>query len=383
MKKPLTISLTILLLLSFHPLFGQEEKSASEQARDEFNEGIRKGLQEDYPQALEHFLAAIELNPHFAEAHLYCGISMIELGDYPRAIKKISIALEINPGLSDQAYYFRGLAKYGAKDYPGAIHDFSQAIMVNPDHISYFQRGKAHLAQESFGKALQDFEVSLRMKPGFAEGILFRGKALYHVGLLSEALDDLNRAAGKFPENEEVYYYRSLVYRDLENQMAARENLQMAEQIKYSSLEEVDQASTPSGTLLASATNEQGLPGGSILEGMTAAKQVASEATGNKDDYSISPGFYDHNLAQIEPGKGFGVQVASFSASHKLVGLATSYRERYQQPVYIHVSELNNRQLFKIILGDFQERLQVESLRNTLREKEFTDCFIVSYPQLK
>ncbi len=382
MKQILITSLTVLLLSSL-ALHSQEPQSTFQQAREEFNEGIRKGLDKQYQQALEHFEEALELNPLYAEAHLYCGISLIELEDYPQAIKKISIAMEIDPSLSDQAYYFRGMAKSAARDYPGAIHDYSQAIMISPDHISFFQRGKAHFAQESFGKALQDFEVTMRMKPDFAEGILLRGKALYHVGLLSEALDDLNRAAGSFPDAAEVYYYRSLVYRDLNNQLAARENLQMAEQLGTSASLHNNDMTYDASPLPTRNNKEEELPASTMPSDPEPENKRSPEGQHEGAAYEIKPGFYDHNLAHAQPGKGLGIQVASYSASHKLVGLATAYRERYQQPVFIHVSELNERKLFKIILGDFDQRSLAESMRNTLRAAEFADCFIVTYEQLK
>ncbi|MFO7978156.1 MAG: tetratricopeptide repeat protein, partial [Bacteroidales bacterium] len=96
MKQILITSLTVLLLSSL-ALHSQEPQSTFQQAREEFNEGIRKGLDKQYQQALEHFEEALALNPLYAEAHLYCGISLIELEDYPQAIKKISIAMEIDP----------------------------------------------------------------------------------------------------------------------------------------------------------------------------------------------------------------------------------------------------------------------------------------------
>lgn len=381
MRRILIAGLTV-LLFSVQGLYGQETKTTFQQAREEFNEGIRKGLDQQYEQALEHFLAAIELNPHFAEAHLYCGISLIELGEFSQAIKKITVAREIDPALSDQAFYFRGLAKCGVKDYSGAIHDYSQAIMINPDHISFFQRGKAHFSLGHYGKALQDFEVTLRMKPDFAQGVLFRGKSLYHIGLLSEALDDLNRAAGSFPDDPQVYSYRSMVYRDLDNPMAAQENLQMAEQLQKTAPAD-DNLKNSSSPLLASTSNEQMLHASGTILTVESEKEETPVISTENASYVIQPGFYDHNLAEVESRDGFGVQVASFSASHKLVGLASAYRERYQQPVFIHVSELNGHKLFKIILGNFDQRSQVESLRNTLREAEFKDCFIVNYEQLK
>lgn len=381
-KAILGLSLVIL------PLFGIFAQTTIEKmniANEEFNKGVIQGLEGQYTDALDHFTKAIELNPLYAEAYLYGGLAHSELGNHNDAIRYFTISIELDSKYSDQAYYFRGMARAALNDYPGAIHDFSQAIMVNPDHVSFFQRGKANYTLGQYGRALQDFEIALRMKPGFSQGILYRAKAYYRTGLLSEALDDFNIAISKSPDSPEAYYYRGLVYRDLGNEAAAKENFDKVAQISPSmAIEkeitpEVQFDTEPEET----GTNYSSGPGKTISPPHSNSGTHAQENAPVYDPGQLSPGYYDHNFTLAAINDGYGVQVASYTAGDHLVRLANAYRERYQQPVFIQVSQVNDRKLYKIIIGGMGKRQQAEVLRDDLREDEFPDCFIVNFDQIR
>jgi tetratricopeptide (TPR) repeat protein len=381
--------LIFILIFSFScPILqAQTSRTQINQAQELFNQGVKYGVGGKYDSALDQFNQAIELYPLFAEAYLYRGLARIEKGFFQDATRDFSITIELDPGLADQAYYFRGVARAGLKDYPAAIHDLSVAINLSPDHISFFQRGKAYLSMQQYGRALQDFEVALRLKAGFPEGILYRGIALYHTGLYAEALDDLNRAVGLFPGSAEAYYYRGMTYRALEKEEAAEDNLARAmrldpeigfqekqtlahEAIKPpDSLQYVEE--TPAGIAELSMQAE-------VPEVASPTPEPLPSATG-----IAGPGFYDHTLAPAQKPLGFGVQVASFSGLDNLVRLSTAYKERYGQPVIVHVSTANGRMTYRIIIGRFDQRAHAEALRDTFRRSDFPDSFLVVFDQLR
>ncbi|MFW6352096.1 MAG: tetratricopeptide repeat protein [Bacteroidota bacterium] len=83
-----------------------------DESRIHFNEGVKYGIDNDFENALESFQKAIDNNPLFAEAFLYKGLTEIELANHDQAVKDLTISIELDPYFSDQAHYFRGLARF-------------------------------------------------------------------------------------------------------------------------------------------------------------------------------------------------------------------------------------------------------------------------------
>ena len=76
------------------------------------------------------------------------GLCKMLLGDLKGAIADFTKAINIDGGFAD-AYYDRGLAKYGTKDYYGAISDLTNALKFSSSlnnalvGESYYLRGSA------------------------------------------------------------------------------------------------------------------------------------------------------------------------------------------------------------------------------------------------
>jgi tetratricopeptide (TPR) repeat protein len=359
--------LLIIILYSFN-LQGQPSlSSAHHQASEEFSLGIQSGMNQQFKNALNHFNQACELNPDFSEAYLFRGITQIELKDYHSAISDLTRSLELEHTHAAKAYYFRGLARAALNDHPGAIKDLNRSIDLETSYSSFYQRGESYFLIGEFGRGLLDFEVCLRLKPGFAPALLKKGKTLFHIGKYNEAITELSSVIAKLPDNAEAYYYRSLAQRALGNELQAEEDLHFTTSINpgIKVNETLPAFSSPTEPVIAVFSQ--------------APSEVISPLKGN---VKLGAGIYDHNLVLSSAvNKGYGVQVASFSAADNLITLASSYHERYQQPVFIQITEQNNRRLYKIIIGGHQQRQQAEALRDTLRKTEFPDCFIVNLDQ--
>ncbi|RLD68806.1 MAG: hypothetical protein DRI95_01920 [Bacteroidetes bacterium] len=48
-----------------------------------------------------------------------------------KAIERLNTVIKVKPYLYD-AYFFRGIAKFGMGDYTGAIEDFTETVTINP-----------------------------------------------------------------------------------------------------------------------------------------------------------------------------------------------------------------------------------------------------------
>ncbi len=201
------IAVCLIILICAFNATAQPSVENVNKSRAEFRQGMQKGAENKFEEALEHFNEAIKLNPIYAEAFLYRGISFNELGKYDKAITDLTICIELDPKFSDQAHYFRGIAKFETGNYPGAIQDYTTAIQLNPDFVAFYRRGQANMNLNEYARALQDFQIAIRLNPSFIEGFLYRGKALYYLGQYEEALSDLRRAAMDLRNNPVAYYY--------------------------------------------------------------------------------------------------------------------------------------------------------------------------------
>ncbi len=194
-------------------------------SRTHFNDGVKKGIDQEFESAIAGFEMAIELNPLFAEAFLYKGLAEIEMQNFDQAIKDFTITIELDPSFTDQAHYFRGLAYYFKNENELAIDDFSVAILMNPDFVSFYQRGKASLKIKEFRRALQDFDIALRLKEDFYEANLYRGINLYYLEMYDAALQDLEIATTWLPHSADAHYYKGLSKIALNNNSAGIEDL--------------------------------------------------------------------------------------------------------------------------------------------------------------
>ncbi len=395
----------VFLSFVFQGSYAQTSMEDIEKANRIFADGVKMGVNRDFEEALLLFNEAIEIYPLYAEAFLYRGLAKTELKKYDEAIKDFNISIEIDPGYSDQAYYFRGLARYLKGDYEGAISDLSLAIRLEPDYASFFQRGRCNFELGEFQVALKDFEIALRLEPEFKQGILYRGKALVETRLYEEGLKDLKKAADFFPDEARVYYYKALAYRQTGNKSASRRNLRKASAINPAladafAMHHENHQKDPQSIQAGSTTRETPVYRESLTETETstlsdafsrkdreetdesppqADKESLSIASG--DLQNLASGFYTEEFQPVSP-KGFGVQLASYHNTDNLSRLATAYEEEYGHPVFINVSKVNGRRLYKLIIGSFPHREGAENLRDEMRNKGFADSFLVIFERM-
>ncbi len=445
MPLKITIVLS-LFLVYFVSIAQPPSIESMELARDHFNKGVKYGIEYDYKHAVEEFDKAIALNPLFAEAFLYKGLAEIELHDYQQALKDLTITIELDPAFSDQAHYFRGVAKSALKDYAGAIDDLTVAIRMNPDFVAFYQRGKANLELKEFRRSLQDFEISLRLNPDFHEGYLYRGINLYYMEQYEDARDDIEIAKKHLPNNAKAFYYSGLIRTRIQNSYVAIEDLNKAIELDPSFVSAYEARATASlntgnhqmaeedhrlarkvqeekkqGKHLAKNISNNEIPedtkqgGGESNISPSAATDINFEALFLKQEQEqkntiaqsnqhqdreanyttgstakaervpiiteMNSGIYNNDLEPLIPG-GFGVQVASYSNTENLLSLTAAYQERYNRPVYINVSSVNGRTLYKLIMGQFSSRTSAEEFRDMLRNESFPDSFLVVYDNL-
>ncbi len=321
-------------------------------ARELFSEGVRKGIEGNYSQALTSFDAAIALDPLLTDAYLYRGLAHIELSQYEQALEDFRAITGSDHKYADQLHYFSGLAYASKGSYNEAIYHYSEALHISPDYYSFFQRGKAYYATGEFGRALQDFDVAHNLNPGFGEVHFFRGRARYQTGLYSDALKDLMQARESYPDDPLLHYYLGHTYQELGNEDQARDHLAEAEEPSYVAGEKSD---------------------------FKQETRMLSERLSPRELTELDEGFYDTLLEAASPS-GIGIQVASFVNPDQVSGIASAYQLNFGHPVFIQISIEDGRNLYKLIVGEFTDREEALKVRSELRDQGFMDSFLTRYP---
>lgn len=114
-------------------------------------------------------------------------------------------SLTVNPQDAD-AHYQLGLIHLGRGNLDSARRYFQSALAIDPRDPDYqYHLGRVHEALEDWPGALEQFEETYRLNPGYALGDIFRevGKAYLHTGKIEKGVEFLRfflKTRGSDPE---------------------------------------------------------------------------------------------------------------------------------------------------------------------------------------
>lgn len=96
-------------------------------SKDWYDRGDKLANLGQYPEALDSFNQAIELQPDYQEAWVFRGVVLIHLQRYQEALSSCNQALEIKPNDSE-AWTFRGAALYNLGRKQEAYLSYEKAL---------------------------------------------------------------------------------------------------------------------------------------------------------------------------------------------------------------------------------------------------------------
>lgn len=144
--------------------------------------------------AIKDYTDGIELDPEYADAYNYRGISHLSNGDVDDAIADYTKAIELDPEFTE-AYKDRATAYFGNSDFDNAITDYTKALQLDPDDTNiYNYRGLAHFGNSEVDKAIDDFNRAIQLKPDSADAYYNRGIIQLSLRNWEEAKTDLTTA---------------------------------------------------------------------------------------------------------------------------------------------------------------------------------------------
>jgi tetratricopeptide (TPR) repeat protein len=155
--------------------------------------------------------------PESAEEYKGHGESLAEEGEYPEAIDHFSAALEMEPE-DAEIHFLRGRAHY---DY---------AIQLSRDLTGQPPEGVPFLPDEvteQLELAVVDYTSTIELDPQYAKAYNNRGNAHALLGALEEALGDYDQALELDETLELTYFNRGLIHYRLRNYEASIADLEM------------------------------------------------------------------------------------------------------------------------------------------------------------
>lgn len=145
----------------------------------------------DLGKASEASQKALELGPVMMESHRARGYVLFNTQNYPQAVQEYLAAIAINDNLAD-LHLLLGVAYKALPDYDEAEEELLIAIKLNPsDPISIIELSLTYAVQGQFGKAVQYAEQAIKINPGNARLHGHLGIMYYKNNQFSLAADHL------------------------------------------------------------------------------------------------------------------------------------------------------------------------------------------------
>ncbi|HEX2639483.1 MAG TPA: tetratricopeptide repeat protein, partial [Pyrinomonadaceae bacterium] len=177
------------------------------QSAEDFNKrGLRNYQHGDYDAAIADFSKAIDAATRLAKQN-----SVPAKGFAPGQELFEAAATSVravDPRASD-VLVNRGNAFLAKGDLGRAIEDYNGALAIRPTFaVAYVCRGSAWLIKNNLPRAVSDYEKAIKLAPRFAKAYIGRGMARLDAGDTRAAFEDFDLAVRLEPKNANAVYQR-------------------------------------------------------------------------------------------------------------------------------------------------------------------------------
>jgi tetratricopeptide (TPR) repeat protein len=176
--------------------------------------------------AIEHYTAAMRLDPNYSEYYNERGNLLLKLGRLEEAERDYRRAIELSPPYFEvwsnlgQCHRVRGRMEE-------AITAYDRSLDLKPDQpMVWIVRAQAFEALGRLDEAIGSYSAALDLQPTLWPAFAGRAVLLYEHGAIEQCLADLDRAISLAPEEAETYQNRAVAYSDLGRYQEASRDLQ-------------------------------------------------------------------------------------------------------------------------------------------------------------
>jgi len=161
------------------------------QTQRTFKKALRSLKAKHYQEALNLINEVITRKPDYYLFHFVRGTAHQRLQKRDAALRDYDEALRLK-GNHAGSHFNRGLTYYENKEFKRALDDFSAAIDLKYD--AFAARALTHAEMCNTARALSDIEEAVRRKPSDAQVRLMQAMVDRRLGMIKEALADLETA---------------------------------------------------------------------------------------------------------------------------------------------------------------------------------------------
>lgn len=154
-----------------------------------------------YAEAAEEFRKAVVARPDSVTARINLGATLSQLGDRTGAIEQLEEALSLEPDKVN-AHYNLAILLAGQNSHEKAIAHLQSALKIEPnDSSARYMLGRELMKVGRLDDALAEFSRVVQADPNNEDALLEQVKLLHRKGEFKQALDILEKAHARFPQN--------------------------------------------------------------------------------------------------------------------------------------------------------------------------------------
>jgi protein O-mannosyl-transferase len=154
----------------------------------------------------------VALRPRDPEAWSQYGGALALGGRFGEAVAVLDRGIALD-STNHRLFVNRGAAHAGLGADSAALRDYTRGLRLQPTNPGgRLARGNLYMKRQEFDLAAADYAVALANDPGNSLAGCNLGAALYRAGRFTEALQQMDRAAGRWPRLQRVYFIRALVW---------------------------------------------------------------------------------------------------------------------------------------------------------------------------
>ncbi len=177
-----------------------------------------------FDEAALHLAQAVGLKPGNPETHLLLGLSYLQIEKFEQATSVFEKGLEHHP--KDETLRFNLGAAYDKLDrFPDVVREMEMVLTLNPEHtdaLNYL--GYSYADRGIHGEeAVELTQRAVALKPDNGAYIDSLGWALFKVGRVAEALQEIKRAAELVKDDPVIFEHLGEIYLTQDHQAAAKD----------------------------------------------------------------------------------------------------------------------------------------------------------------
>ncbi|MDE3137031.1 MAG: carboxypeptidase regulatory-like domain-containing protein [Acidobacteriota bacterium] len=192
------------------PIVSVAQLEIPQNARNEFEKGIRSMFAKNYADAAAHFEKAVSDYPRFTRAFELLAMTSADLGHFPEADSAVQKSLSLAPN-SPRAYAYLGYVNAKENHATEAKAAFQKSIQLRENYwFPHLELGRLLLSQKEPGAAYPHLFRAEQLHPQLPSVHILLYNDLLQLGRDKDALAELDSFLTHFPDDPQAAHARQM-----------------------------------------------------------------------------------------------------------------------------------------------------------------------------